>query len=442
MDEPSGGGQIIASRYQLVRQLGKGGMGSVWWARDLTLGSPVAVKLIDAELASDGDLRARFYQEAQSAAALRSPHVVQILDYGVDRGIPFIAMELLEGESLASRLGRVRVLPYAETARVLLDVARAMKKAHDAGIVHRDLKPDNIFLVRNDDQEVAKVLDFGIAKATRSPSAQAMATRSGTVMGTLPYMSPEQATGNNLDWRTDLWALGVIAFECVCGRLPFTADVQGKLVLQICVDSLPVPSRIARVPPGFDAFWARAAHRDPERRFQSAKELAEALAQVLGAGTAVGGPSLPSPGAEATGGATSFGQSAVTTAVWAGKPRRRARALVAGGVAAVAVAGIVVGWLALRPSAAPSAAGVPTSQASPLAASLSVPVPVPVVVPAPAPSPEPSEPPSSTVSPATPPAAPAGKKPGRGAATSAPTAAPPAVPPKPPATVPPTRTMD
>ncbi len=426
MSAPSGGGYVIASRYQLVKQLGQGGMGSVWCARDLTLGSPVAVKLIDAALASNEELRGRFYQEAQSAAALRSPHVVQILDYGVDQGIPFIAMELLEGESLASRLERVGVLPYAETARVLSDVARAMKKAHEGGIVHRDLKPDNIFLVRNDDQEVAKVLDFGIAKTTRGAGAQAKATATGTVIGTLPYMSPEQSMGNPVDWRTNLWALGVIAFECVCGRRPFTADVQGKLVLQNLHRGRARALADRARPPGFDAFWARAADRDPARRFQSAKELADALAQVL----AAAGSTLPGPDAEAVGHATTFGHSAVTTAVWASRPRRSARSVVAGVVAAVVVTA-VVSWLSLRRSAAPRTALTPTSSAPPILAS--DPVPFPVVTPA---LQSPALPDPAT-SPTTPPTALAPKKPGRGAATSAstaPTALPPAVPAPPPAT--------
>jgi serine/threonine-protein kinase len=375
-DSSSGdGGRVIAGRYQLSKQLGQGGMGSVWCARDLTLGSPVAIKLIDAALAQDEGLRARFLQEARSAAALRSPHVVQIFEYGVDEGVPFIAMELLEGESLADRLARVRVLPYAETARVLLDVARAMKKAHDAGIVHRDLKPDNIFLVRNDDQEVAKVLDFGIAKATDATGAQRAATRTGALLGTLPYMSPEQASGaRTVDWRSDVWAMGVIAFECVCGRMPFTSDATGELVLEICAHPLPVPSQIAGVPPGFDAWWTRAANRDPSRRFQSAKELAEALAAVLtpavaapSSVAAVSAPSsLPAPSAAAPERATTFGRSTVTTDVGAAGALRRTRPLVLGGAAvAIVAAGAAVAWGVGRPGAGAAASVATDGDSSP-----------------------------------------------------------------------------
>src|SRR6185503_10771840 len=154
-------------------------------------------------------------REAQSAAALRSPHVVQILDFGADNGVPYIAMELLDGESLAARIERTRGLSPGETANIIAQVSRAVVKAHEAGIVHRDLKPDNIFVVRNDEEEVAKVLDFGIAKASNVFGVTTgSATRTGAILGTPYYMSPEQAEGNRqVDHRTDLWALGVIAFE-------------------------------------------------------------------------------------------------------------------------------------------------------------------------------------------------------------------------------------
>ncbi len=259
-------------------------MGSVWRAEHLTLRSSIAVKLIDPEIAGRKDMLERFQREAQAAASLRSPHVVQILDYGVDEGVPYIAMELLEGESLADRLLRVRQLSYVETTRFVTHVARALARAHEAGIVHRDLKPDNVFLVRNDDQEIAKVLDFGVAKHGALGSGKGP-TRTGNILGTPGYMSPEQAQGTKaIDGRSDLWALGVIAYECVVGEVPFESEALGDLLLKICVQPIPVPSQHAGahgVPPGFDAWFARACCRDVEQRFQSAKELAEALRNVL-----------------------------------------------------------------------------------------------------------------------------------------------------------------
>jgi serine/threonine-protein kinase len=209
---------------------------------------------------------------------------VQIFDFGADQGIPYIAMELLEGESLAGRLERTRILSPAQTSHIITQVSRAIAKAHEAGIVHRDLKPDNIFLVRNDEEEVAKVLDFGIAKASNAfgPTTSS-ATRTGSLLGTPYYMSPEQAEGNrHVDGRADVWALGVIAFECLVGRRPFEADALGALLLAICTRPLPIPSTFAPVPAGFDAWFRHACAREPGERFESARELALELRRVCG----------------------------------------------------------------------------------------------------------------------------------------------------------------
>ncbi len=275
-------GSILADRYRLESLLGQGGMGSVWRALHLTLNSPVAIKLIDPSIAASENALARFLREAQAAAALRSPHVVQTLDYGVHDGIPFIAMELMEGESLADRLKRVGRLSPAETAKFLMHVARAVGKAHDAGIVHRDLKPDNIFLVHNDDDEVAKVLDFGIAKQIQGLEAMDSQTQTGAVMGTPFYMSPEQAEGTKaLDHRTDLWAIGVIAYECLLGQLPFQGTTIGELIIKICTKPLPVPSQAAQVPVGFDDWFARACAREPVDRFENARQQIEAFRMLV-----------------------------------------------------------------------------------------------------------------------------------------------------------------
>ena len=195
MDQPEKR-TIVAGKYALGRRLGRGGMGSVWAAEHLTLRSQVAIKFIDSQFATSPEAVSRFLREARAAAALRSPHVVQILDHGVDNGAPYIVMELLDGESLAARLRRLVRLTAEETALIVTQVARATAKAHEARIVHRDLKPDNIFIVQNDDEHLAKVLDFGIAKLLDSsvgPSGSA--TRTGALVGSPYYMSPEQAEG-------------------------------------------------------------------------------------------------------------------------------------------------------------------------------------------------------------------------------------------------------
>ncbi|HWP08296.1 MAG TPA: serine/threonine-protein kinase, partial [Polyangiaceae bacterium] len=272
--------RVLAGRYRLEVRLGQGGMGAIWRAEHLVLQAPVAVKLIDREAVPDEDTLARFLREAKSAAALRSPHVVQIIDYGVEGPIPFMVMELLEGENLAQRLKRMRRLSRQDTARVLTHVGRAVGRAHEAGIVHRDLKPENVFLVKNEDDEIAKVLDFGVAKVERAAleGPEGTRTRTGSILGTPYYMSPEQAQGNKtVDSRSDLWSLGVIAFECLTGKRPFYSDGLGDLVLTICVRDLPVPSDVAPVPLGFDAWFAKACARDPENRFQTARELTDAL---------------------------------------------------------------------------------------------------------------------------------------------------------------------
>ncbi|MEZ4375469.1 MAG: serine/threonine-protein kinase [Polyangiaceae bacterium] len=292
-------GEVIADRYRLLSKLGEGGMGSVWRAEHTTLKSPVALKFIETSISQNEEATARFIREAQSAAALRSTHVVQIFDYGIDRGVPYIAMELLVGESLRDRMDHTRLSPR-QLAEIMTQVCRAMSKAHEAGIVHRDLKPDNIFLVNEDDQEIAKVLDFGIAKVAEGVvDGVSSATRTGTILGTPYYMSPEQAQGNRaVDYRADLWALAIIVFECVTGKLPFQSDGLGDLILRICVHPVPVPSSLAQVPPGFDQWFARAATRDPQERFQSAREFADALKVVLGVSynEALGiGSSAPQP---------------------------------------------------------------------------------------------------------------------------------------------------
>jgi serine/threonine-protein kinase len=303
---------VLSGKYRLIRQLDRGGMGAVWEAQHLVLGSSVAVKLMDAEISASPETMTRFLREAQAAAALRSPHVVQILDYGIDEGVPYIVMELLEGETLATRLAR-QVLSPSQTAQLLTDVARALARAHEVGIVHRDLKPENVFIIRNDDQELAKVLDFGIAKTPRGLVASLAvepdsSTDTGALLGTPNYMSPEQAYGSKeLDYRTDIWSLGVIACECLTGTRPFEAPTVGKLLVAICTEPIPIPSALGPVPAGFDAWFARACARDVTERFQSAREAMAELRRVCEWAPSSPVPSPPSsngPRAESRAGAT------------------------------------------------------------------------------------------------------------------------------------------
>jgi len=293
-----GPGVVFAGRYRLVSELGRGGMGAVWRAEHVTLGSPVAIKLLEPRLVNTAGMVERFMREARSAASLQSIHVVSVFDFGVEDHTPYIAMELLTGESLRERLDRQGKLGPAETVRLLTHVARAIQKAHDSGIVHRDLKPENVFLVR-DDEEFAKVLDFGIAKIVGevNDTSAGVATQTGTMLGTPYYMSPEQAQGTRaVDYRADLWAMGVVAYECLLGSRPFDSTALGDLVLRICSGPIPVPSEVGPVPPSFDAWFARAVARDPAARFASAQELVEALGQAFGEHVAT---NTPGPGEHA-----------------------------------------------------------------------------------------------------------------------------------------------
>jgi serine/threonine-protein kinase len=278
-------GTLVAGRFRLERELGRGAMGAVWLAQHTSLEVPCAVKFIHPELGSrteDAEVRGRFEREARAIARLRSPHVVQVLDYGAtDDGTPYLAMEYLVGDNLGERLGRVGRLSTRDTVHIVTQIARALSRAHAAGLVHRDLKPENVFLVGDEQDDFVKVLDFGIAKG--GPAMPAFATRTGAVLGTPHFMSPEQAQGaKTLDHRSDLWSLGVLAFTCLTGQRPFRARVFGDLLLELVVAPLPVPSTLARdLPPAFDAWFAKACARDPGARFQTAKEQADALAECL-----------------------------------------------------------------------------------------------------------------------------------------------------------------
>jgi serine/threonine protein kinase len=275
-------GTIIADRYQLIRKRGSGGVGSVWLAHDRSLDSFCGIKLIDVRGENAIELGVRTEREARSAAQVRCTHVVDVFEHGTWNGIPFIAMEFLEGEDLGERLKRTTRLSPERTYRIVAQVARALVRAHAIGIVHRDVKPDNVFLVPGDEEEIAKVLDFGVARH-ESYSPESKTTLAGSLIGTPCYLSPEQARGETIDWRSDLWALGVLVFECLTGRLPFASEALGELMLMILCEPIPPMRRFnPELPEAVDCWWERASARDPAQRFQSAKQLADALALALG----------------------------------------------------------------------------------------------------------------------------------------------------------------
>ncbi|MDI1483439.1 serine/threonine-protein kinase [Polyangium sp. y55x31] len=277
------GAVIAGGKYLLSHELARGGMGSVFVGRHLQLDVPIAIKFIDPAKTAAGDARARFEREARAAAQLRNPNIVQIFDHGVDGDLPYIVMELLQGEDLGARLRRERRLSLRQVASILLQLARGLRRAHELGIVHRDLKPGNIFMAQVEDEEIVKILDFGLAKAFVSDVADEV-TQSGVVMGSPQYMSPEQARGvKNIDPRSDIWSVGVVAYRCITGVLPFRGDQVGDLVVKICVEPAAPPSSIVPdVTPEIDAFFERALAKDPEKRYRNVVEMASDFAAIVG----------------------------------------------------------------------------------------------------------------------------------------------------------------
>ncbi|MBI5537363.1 MAG: protein kinase [Deltaproteobacteria bacterium] len=282
-------GTILASKYKVLREIGRGGMAVVFEARHVEIGKRVAVKVLAEDLAASSQVVERFIREARAAAAVDSPFICAVHD--VDRladGRPFLVLDYLQGESLFQRMNRVPRFDPQDAVRIFSQVARGLAKAHEAGIIHRDLKPENVFLARDDEgEETAKIVDFGLAKfyAPSGDGPQKRLTRDGMLFGTPLYMSPEQVTQQGtIDHRVDLWALGCMVFETLTGRSVWDNDRGVAMVLaQIAAEKLPIPSKIRPdLPPAFDAWFVHALQRDPDKRFQNARVLAQDLATAFG----------------------------------------------------------------------------------------------------------------------------------------------------------------
>ena len=272
-------------KYEIVRVIGRGGMGSVYEALNTSIGKRVAMKFVDAEAAKNRDAVARFQREAQAASAVESAHIVEIFDSGIgENGLPYIVMELLRGEDLGHRIKRLGRLELAEACHIIAQLLRGLHRAHEAGIVHRDLKPDNIFLVdRDDEASFAKILDFGISKVQRTSEVPAHTlTRQGTVLGTPFYMSPEQAQAlPDVDGRTDIWSVGAILYECLSGRPPHSGNTYEQVIINICMkDAEDVRAHNPGVPAAVAGVLKKTLARDRADRFQTARELLDALSQA------------------------------------------------------------------------------------------------------------------------------------------------------------------
>jgi eukaryotic-like serine/threonine-protein kinase len=283
-DRPSrnyGAGTIIADKYELVRPLGEGGMGTVWVARNIALQSHVALKLLRADV-TDEDASERLLQEARVAARLDHSAIVRVFDFGqTPHGEPFIVMDLVDGETLAALLAARGRLAPVKAVQILLPVLDALATAHAHGIVHRDLKPENILLDREAGRTQPKIVDFGIAKADRGITSETL-TRRGAALGSPGYMAPEQARGSSTtDARADVWAICVVLYECITGRPAFEGENYNALMRAIVEDDL-VP--ITEVAAGDSELWTilqRGLQKDPAARWLSALELGRALAEWL-----------------------------------------------------------------------------------------------------------------------------------------------------------------
>jgi len=273
------------NNYEMTRLLGEGGMGAVYLAEHPFLGRKAAIKILKPECASNSDYVQRFLNEARAANAIHHPNIIDIIDVGIlPDGVPYMMMELLQGESLADRLRRVGRLPLSEALFVARQIASALAAAHAASIIHRDLKPDNVFVVpdpQNPGKEHIKVLDFGIAKLRPEFAPSTPKTSAGALMGTPAYMSPEQCMGKTaeIDPRADIYALGVILFEMLCGQLPFQGQTFGDYFLQHITAPPPQPRDLNdEIPFHIEAVILKALAKAPQDRIQTMDAFAELLA--------------------------------------------------------------------------------------------------------------------------------------------------------------------
>ena len=267
-------GRVLDGRYRIERSVGEGGMGIVYLATHVTLNKRMAVKVLRGEMARDQDVVQRFVQEAQASSAIGHPNIIDISDFGrlPDNAVYFV-MEYLEGEPLTDRIARSRGLSVREALPILEQIASALSSAHSSGIVHRDMKPDNIFLIqRGQTRDFVKVLDFGIAKVG---GAASKLTKTGTVFGTPHYMSPEQAAGQTVDQRTDIYALGVIMYEMVTGKVPFDADTFMGILSKHMFEPPRPPTEVGEKADlgALEPVILRALAKKPEQRYQSMDDL-------------------------------------------------------------------------------------------------------------------------------------------------------------------------
>jgi serine/threonine-protein kinase len=360
-------GKVFEGKYELMRLLGEGGMGSVYEARHQLIGRRLAVKFLHPQYASSPEVVTRFHREAQAAARIGHENIIEVTDMGqAEDGSPYIVMEFLEGTDVRGLLDEVGVVPVKRAAHIMVQALSALQAAHNVEIIHRDLKPENIFLLRKgDNPDYVKLLDFGISKfkALETDNARAL-TQTGTVLGTPHYMSPEQARGDqNITSRSDIYAMGVILYQMVTGHLPFDAPNYNALLIKILTEEAPRPEVLnPELPQELVDTIDRAMHRSEAGRFDSCDEFRRHL--------------LPfAPGSsDITSQLSMSSRTAIREALYktatpfemaqsgVGKQRKSRLPLFLGGAGALVAAGVVAAVLLLgggppRPAVDPAADG-------------------------------------------------------------------------------------
>ncbi len=413
-------GQLLDKKYKIVRLLGEGGMGAVYEGENVRIHHRVAIKVLHPNVATDTGAQERFEREAQAAGRIGSEHICEVFDLGeLPSGARYMVMEFLAGESLSARVTKLGRIPAAQMGPLMLQLLDGLGAAHAAGIIHRDLKPDNVFLQRaKNGSDFVKIVDFGVSKFNHLSGGSGMSmTRTGAVVGTPYYMSPEQVRGAKLvDHRSDLYSVGVVVFECITGVLPFEAETFNELMFKIALEPPRDPEQLVPgLDPRFAAIVRKSMAREPDGRYASAQEFAQATMDwmqaanipMLGMGSGAGnttpfatsqaGPPPAEPTAPAapmaTTGANNLGLDKTTASGSLSRtpppPQKRSGppvvAIAVGAAVLVAAAGIGVMQMSKgkAPVAQPAAAAAaPLSAPSELPAAATAPPPVMTAAPA------------------------------------------------------------